>query len=115
MRGKGIQLGGRVYRRGLCLLPRTTMTFALEPGQFDVFESVIGIDDRSRSQAHAVFRVLVDEKLVYEAEAVTLADPPMELRIPLAGVKKLTLQTDFGKNFDLGDHCVFAGARLVKN
>ncbi len=28
--------------------------------------------------------------------------------------KKLVLEVDFGKNYDLGDYCVFADARLVQ-
>ena len=29
-------------------------------------------------------------------------------------VERLTIEVDFGKNYDFGDHCVFAEARLIK-
>ncbi len=113
-RGSGLQLGGQEYSRGLCLIPRTRLTFDLS-GQFDRFEAIIGIDDRSNREAHADFRVFLDEKLVFEAKGVRHGQAGQGLRIPLAGASSLILETDFGENFDLGDHCLFADARLLKN
>ncbi len=113
-RGEGIQLGGKTYRRGICLIPRTSISYKLT-GDFDTFEASVGIDDRSSRQAHAIIRIKADGKVVFDGEPFTLGMAPKVVRIPLAGIKTLTLETDFGKNFDLGDHCVFAGARLLKN
>lgn len=113
--GAGIELGGRRYSRGLCLVPRTTLTFALTPGEFDEFAATIGIDDRSSDLANAVFRVRLDERVVFESDAVARGSDPHPLRLPLGDAKQLVLETDFGENFDLGDHCVFAAARLLRS
>lgn len=113
--GEGFVLGGETYGRGLCLIPRTRLEFALDPGRFDVFEAVVGIDERGGGgQANARLRVLLDDEVVWEADAVTRATPPARLRLPLNGASRLVLEADFGKNFDLGDHCAFAQARLLK-
>lgn len=111
--GEGLQLGGRAYSRGLCLIPHTKLTFDLD-GTFDFFEAVIGIDDRSSKEANADFRVFADDRLVFEATDVRHGQPGRKVRVPVDGIKQLILEADFGKNFDLGDHCLFADARLLK-
>lgn len=111
--GQGLVLGERRFARGLCLVPMTRLTWQLEPGAFDVFEATIGIDERSTGPADAVFRVLLDGEVVLEQTGV---GPAFErrLRVPLETAGTLSLEVDFGEHFDLGDHCVFADARLLR-
>jgi hypothetical protein len=111
--GPGLQLGGRSFARGLCLIPRTRLTWALEPEAFDVFEATIGIDARSSGPADATFRVLLDEELVFERAHVA-AGTAEPIRVPLGGATRLAVEVDFGERLDLGDHCVFADARLLR-
>ncbi|MCA8943934.1 MAG: NPCBM/NEW2 domain-containing protein [Planctomycetes bacterium] len=112
--GTGIVLGDRTYRSGLCLPPRTTLTYPLD-GSYDVFEATVGIDSRSSRDAHAVLRVLLDDQVVFDSGAMTVSTPPRLVVVPIAGAKRLAVEADFGQNLDLGDHCVFAGARLRKD
>jgi hypothetical protein len=95
------------------MVPKTTQTFALA-GKFDEFEATIGIEDRGGPQANAVFRVLVDGKVAFESKEMTISSTPETIRVPLGKCQALALQVDFGKNFDLGDICVFANARVVQ-
>lgn len=111
--GGPIELAGRQYPRGLVLIPRTRLTFHLA-GQYDAFRAVVGIDDHSGPQANAVFRVYLDDKVVYDSGPVTHQSEPKSLDLPLGGAQALTLETDFGANFDFGDHCAFALARVVR-
>lgn len=111
--GGAILLGGREYAKGLVLFPRTSLTFDLQ-GQYDFFETVIGIEDRGGPQAHAIFRVIADDEVVFESRPFTLGMKPEPLRIDIVNVRRLTLEADFGENLDLGDHCVFADARVIK-
>lgn len=111
--GPGLVLGGKRFARGLCMAPRTRVTFALTPGAFAVLETTIGIDERSGGPADAVFRVRLDDVIVFEREHVRIGTLE-ELRIPLRDARRLTLEVDFGEHFDLGDHCAFGGARLLK-
>ena len=111
--GPGFDLGGKHFERGLGLVPRTKLTYDLS-GRFDMFEAMIGIDDRGGPEAHAIFRVLVDGKQVFESKPMTRGQAPHELRIDLNKAKSLVLEVDFGKNYDLGDFCAFADARVVQ-
>ena len=111
--GPGFVLAGRRYDRGVGLVPRTRLTYTLD-GRFDVFEAAIGIDDRGGPAAHAIFRVYVDGAKTFESEPMRLEQPPQELRVALNKAKTLTIEVDFGKNYDLGDFCAFADARVVQ-
>ncbi|MBK8099162.1 MAG: NPCBM/NEW2 domain-containing protein [Planctomycetes bacterium] len=111
--GPGIMLAGTEHRRGLVMVPRTRLTYDLA-GRYDMFETTIGIDERGGPQAHAIFRVFVDDKLAFESEPMTLGTGARPLKIPLGKCKTLVLEADFGKNFDLGDLCAFADARVLQ-
>lgn len=111
--GPGFQLGGVAFTRGIGLVPRTRLEYELG-GRFDVFEATIGIDDRGGPEAHAIFRVFVDGVVAFESAAKTRGLPPEAIRVPLKKAQRLAIEVDFGKNFDLGDHCVFADARVLQ-
>jgi hypothetical protein len=111
--GPGIRLGGQDYEHGICMVPRARLTYDLG-GRFDVFEAMVGIDDRGGPEANAIFRVLADGKPLFESEPMTLGKPPMAVKLQLQKCKQLVLEADFGKNYDLGDLCVFANARVVQ-
>ncbi|MEZ5966721.1 MAG: NPCBM/NEW2 domain-containing protein [Planctomycetota bacterium] len=112
--GDGLQLSGSTYERGLVLIPRTRLTFDLG-GRFDRFEAVVGIDDRAGGLGHAVVRVLGDEAVLFEAKAVQPRSLPYPVDVSVKDVRKLVLEVDFGERLDLGDHCVFADARVVRD
>ncbi len=111
--GPGLVLGGKTFARGVCMVPRTRLTYDLG-GRFDVFEATIGIDERGGPEAHAIFRVLVDGDVAFESEPRTRGQTPSAVRVELHRAKSIALEVDFGKNYDLGDFCVFADARLVQ-
>jgi hypothetical protein len=112
--GAGIRLRGKVYARGIVLAPRTKLTFDLG-ARYDVFECVAGLEERSGPLAHAIFRVYADGKLLWEATQDGASATPHELKLPITGCKELAIEADFGERFDLGDHCAFADARVLKS
>lgn len=111
--GPGLRLGGKDYEHGLCVVPRTRLSYDLG-GRFDVFEAMVGIEDRGGPEANAIFRVLADGKPLFESEPMTLGKAPVAVKLQLQKCKQLVLEADFGKNYDLGDLCVFANARVVQ-
>lgn len=111
--GPGFQLAGRAFARGIGMVPRTRLTYDLG-GRFDRFEAMIGIDDRGGPEAHAVFRVLVDGAVVFESTPMARGEAAKAVRIELKKAKTLAIEADFGKNYDLGDHCAFADARVLQ-
>jgi|GEM_PF-6991577 len=111
--GPGFELDGRRYERGVGLVPHTRLTYTLD-GRFDVFEALIGVDDRGGPAAHAIFRVHVDGAKVFESKPMMRDQKPEALRVALNKAKTLTIEVDFGKNYDLGDFCAFAEARVIQ-
>ena len=114
--GEAIQLGGanpRTLKNGLVMIPKTSLTYDIG-GKFDFFVATIGIDRRSAGPAHAIFRVRDGEKVLFESKPVTRDSEPAQIKVPIEAIQKLTIEADFGKNYDFGDHCVFAEARVIK-
>lgn len=111
--GGAIVVGGHWFRRGFVLFPHTRMTFAID-GRFDLLEVVVGFEERAGPTANAVFRVLGDDRVLYDSGSVARDAEPASLRIPVTDVQRLSIEADFGEGLDLGDLCAFAGARLVK-
>ncbi len=107
-----IQLGGERHARGLVMVPRTRLTFTLDK-PFDRFETTVGIEDDAGRAAHAICRVLVDDKVVWE-RTFARETPPETLSLSIAGAKSIALETDFGARFDLCDYCVFGSPRLLR-
>jgi hypothetical protein len=54
------------------------------------------------------------EKVLFESKPITRQSEPLSIKIAVDKVDRLTIEADFGKNFDFGDHCVFAEARVIK-
>lgn len=111
--GAGLVLGGKPFAHGLCLVPKARLTWDLA-GRFDVFEATIGIDDRGGPDSHAILRVLVDGQVAWDSGARTRGQAAEAIRVELKKCRTLALEVDFGKNYDLGDYCVFADARVVQ-
>lgn len=118
---EGFRLLRRNWSEGFCLVPRTSLRFdlraAIGEGRFDTLRTTVGIDERSSGPAHAVFRIRLDDEVVFE-RTMSRDDEAVRVSIPLvrdgAMPSTLTFETDFGKTLDLGDHCVFASPRLVR-
>ncbi|HLU39226.1 MAG TPA: NPCBM/NEW2 domain-containing protein, partial [Planctomycetota bacterium] len=112
--GPGLVLGGKRYERGLVLVPRTRLVYDLHE-RYDRFAAVLGIDDRAGDMGDAVVRVFGDDRNLLTVERVRRSDQPREVELPVAGVRRLILEVDFGENLDFGDHCVFAEARVLRD
>ncbi|MBK8980532.1 MAG: NPCBM/NEW2 domain-containing protein [Planctomycetes bacterium] len=112
--GPGLALGTERYDNGLCLVPRTRLTWTLEPGQFDVFDAILGIDARAGDHGNAVVRVLVDGNPALVVDPLLAGAAPLPIRVAIRDATSLSLEADFGPGYDLGDHCVFARARVLR-
>lgn len=110
--GKAIRLAGKEYANGLELTSRTKMVFRL-PGQFQKFETTLGIDDHVRPEGSVEISILADERLLFR-ETITGKDAPKSLSLDISGARRLTILVDFGEKGSLSDHAAFANAQLVK-
>lgn len=111
--GVGLVIAGARFDRGIGMVPRTRLTYDLG-GRYDVFEARIGIDDRGGPAAHAIFRVLVDGRVAFESAPKVLGEAATPVQVELARGQRLAIEVDFGKNYDIGDFCAWADARVVQ-
>jgi hypothetical protein len=112
--GDGIVLGGTKYETGLVLPPRTRLEFSV-PGGLRRLLASVGIDDRAGPLGHAVFRIVAGPTVLFE-RVIAAGDDAVAVDVTIPdGVASFGIETDYGDRFDLGDHCAFADARLVRN
>jgi len=111
--GGAILLDGRRFEKGLGVHSHTELLYEID-GAYDTFVATIGIDDYVRPAGNVVFRVLGDERMLFESGEVTGADDPAMVRVDVRGVRTLALVVDYGAGLDLSDHADWAGARLIR-
>jgi len=109
--GGPLVLGDATFEKGLGVHARCRLTYALE-GRYSVFAATVGIDASAGGCGDCVFRVEADGKELF-ARRVRGTDPPVPIRVPVAGARRLTLAVEWGENLDLGDRANWCDARLL--
>ncbi len=107
-----LTLGGAEFGRGLVLHSRTEVVYHL-PNEASRLRATAGIDDRVRPQGSVVLVIRGDGKPLYEA-TLTGTDPPAELDLDVAGIRRLSILCDFGEMMDVGDQLNLCNLRVVK-
>lgn len=110
--GGELKIADKSYERGLCLNSHTVLTFDVEG--YSRFESDVGVQHDDGRLGRAAVKVLVDGQVAFENADLKLSSGRTPVSIDLSGKKSLTLEVDFGENFDVGDHITWGGAKLVK-
>lgn len=111
LEGGPLSLSYRPYAKGLAVHSRTILEYDVKG--FNVFRCVLGIDDSVKGYAHAIVRIDADDQQVFK-EPVTNRDKPRDLNLKITGASKLRITVDYGDDLDLGDHVIFAEARVSK-
>ncbi len=113
LNGPPLMIGEKRYTRGLCLHSRTVLTYAID-AQYSKFQCDLGLQGETGQGGNAVVRILTDGGVAFENLAVTSASGVQPVSIDLTGKKSLTLEVDFGENFDVCDHVTFGDPRLLQ-
>jgi hypothetical protein len=103
--GKPLSVGGKSYTRGLGTHANSTLVYDLG-GQYERFEALAGVDDEMRSfgKSSVIFKVLGDERELFNSGVMRNDTPPRRVSVPVSGVEELSLVvTDAGDGID-GDH-----------
>ena len=111
--GAPLRLRGRLFRKGLGTHSRCRLVFALD-GRYRQFRSLVGVDDTARGRGSVVFRVRVDDRVVFDSGVLTGSDPPKDVTVPLANADRLVLEVDYGPDGDVLDRADWADARLLR-
>lgn len=107
-----LKLAGKEYAKGLALHSRTEVTYRLAR-PFRRLAAVAGIDDRVRPGGHVQLVIRGDDKVLFD-EMIAGTDPPKALDLDIAGVRRITVLVDFGKDLDVGDHLNLCEARVIQ-
>jgi alpha-glucosidase len=124
--GNPITLNGRVYRKGLGVVPHSNVTYELG-GEYDEFCADAGIDDEVDHRGNGgtvVFRVLVDGEQRYDSDVVygttwgtTILKVDTSTRrvcVDIDGAERLELVTTPGWDGFSNDHADWADARVCR-
>jgi hypothetical protein len=111
--GKPIQLQDGSYPRGIAVHSRCRLTFDVG-GRYDEFRSKVGFQQPEGKIGDCIVRVTGDGKTLFENLSAKGEDKVFEVKVPLAGIQKLTLEVDYGRNQDVADRVVWANARILK-
>lgn len=112
--GDPIRLDDKTYGKGIGMDTHTEMTFALD-GRYSHFHALIGVDEASGGLGSVVFRVNGDGELLFESSPRSGAQRAMPLMLSVAGVRRLSLEADFGNPVDAsGNLADWAEARVVR-
>ncbi len=111
--GGVIAILDQVFERGIGVHSKTELTFDLG-GDYESFAATIGIDDAVRPLGNVTFRILGDDRPLFESGPISGRDPPRNVLVDVRSVKDLTLIVDYGEALDVADHADWADARLIK-
>jgi hypothetical protein len=100
------------YSKGLALHSRTEMVFRLPTG-YRQFLATVGIEPATSPSGNVQFKIYGDDEALFEAD-IAGDEPPREIELEIAGIRRLKLVVDFGKNLATGDWLNVCNARLVK-
>ncbi|MDD4888424.1 MAG: NPCBM/NEW2 domain-containing protein [Phycisphaerae bacterium] len=125
--GDPISVAGKRYPWGIGVHADSELTFDLN-GKFNEFRSDIGIATRMGERGSVIFRVLGDGKELYKSPVIRgsaaagsttqtegqTAGKPVEVAVPVKGVKQLTLEVTNAGDLDLGDVANWGSARVLR-
>jgi hypothetical protein len=112
--GDAISIAGNRYPWGIGVHADSELTFDLG-GRYSEFRSAAGIDTRMGRRGSVRFLVLGDGKELYKSPVVRGSDDrQLEIRVPIPGVKKLTLKVTDAGDLDLGDAANWGSARVLR-
>lgn len=122
--GFPIRLNGRVYEKGLGVVPTSVVTYDLG-GRCTRFLATVGVDDSvddRGSGGSVVFSVLADGRTVFDSgvrygtqwsESVLDVDTePLDVDLDVTGVDRLQLRVDTWYDGITNDHADWAAARV---
>ena len=111
--GEPLRLAGRAYDRGIGTQSRTLLAYKVEPGS-KRFQAMVGLDDRAGPLGNVVFKVRVDDKILFESPPMTPGEAPKSVDVDVSGARFLILMTEFGERGDVQDHADWVEARIIR-
>jgi hypothetical protein len=113
--GKPIAFADRVYARGIGVAPYSKITWPLDQaGEYKFFRTQYAMAGKGQ-YADATVRIRLDDKIVHERKEFPAGELSPVVAVPLSGAKTLTLEVDFGGNYNVQDQLNWIEPALLKN
>jgi hypothetical protein len=107
-----LTIRGKKFERGVGTHAASSYRLNLDGGT-QRFEASVGLDDSANGKGSVVFRIVADEKTVFDSGVLRFKTPEKRVSVDLQGVKSLLLiVTDAGDGLEF-DHCDWADARFT--
>jgi hypothetical protein len=100
--------------KGIAVHTKCALTYGIN-GAFERFRVKVGFQQPEGKAGRAAVRILGDGKVLWEESDLRGdATKPVAVDLSVAKVQSLTLEADYGANFDVAGRIVWGDARLVK-
>lgn len=102
------------FTKGIGTHANSSIVYDLAGENYDYFETLVGIDRNiaENNNSSVTFKVLADGQEVYTSGVMKYNTEAKLVRIPLKGVKELTLIANDSSNGNASDHADFADAKF---
>src|SRR5205814_3942974 len=80
--------------------------------RYDVFKSIIGVDDEVGARGSVVFEVWLDGKRVFQSPAMTGSMPGLAIEVPVEDAREMALIVNSADSDMAFDHADWADARF---
>jgi hypothetical protein len=111
--GGPLKLKGKPYAKGLAVHSRSVLVYGID-GQYASLKALVGFDESAAGRGRVVVRVSGDGRELLVEPDLRSSGEPLAIDVPVAGVKELTLEVDFGEAEDTGDRVIWAEPRLFR-
>ena len=102
----------RSFAKGIAARSRSELVYRVPPGH-SAFRAWAGINPQFFEQGHVRLAVFGDGETLLQAD-IDGRRPPLEINVPIFGVRRLRLLVDYGENLDFGDVLHLADAQFTK-
>jgi len=111
--GGKLKMSDGDFSKGIAMHSRCVLHYDVA-GRYEKFRSRLGFQAPEGASGEAAVRVLGDGKTLFEEADLRGDQKPRSIDLNIAGVKRLTLEVDFGQGQDVADHVVWGSARLLR-
>ena len=112
--GLPLRIGGQTYAKGLGTYPVSEIVYLLD-GEYQEFESVVGLDDQVPPGSGGVeFLLFVDEVLAYRSGTMRGGDAPKRVSESVADAQRLRLVVSDECDGDVANWANWGDARLTR-
>jgi len=110
--GERIRLRGQTYRKGLGTHAVSEIKYKLEK-RYELFSTVIGVDDTAPAQGSAVFEVWTGNSRLFRSNTLRKTDPVQHVTINVRQFDDLILKVLDASDGNTGDFGDWADAKLL--